>query len=345
MQKARKYGLLEDIAMKVWDLHCDTLSELRYGENDHRPIGFERNHLQLDLSRMKQGDYLLQCFAVFVNLNRDRNDPLKAFMEEADIFYRLLEEFPEDLMQVRTAEDVRALPSSGKIGAMLTIEEGAVCLDDVRVLRNLYRLGVRMMTLTWNHPNGLAWPNEVPGDAYHVWPSTPVTDRGLTEKGIEFLAEMERLHLILDVSHLSDGGFWDVVRYSRRPFAASHSDARSICGHCRNLTDEMIRAMAERGCLIGLNYCASFLDPSLDRDHVVSRVKDMAVHAKHIMDVGGEDILALGSDFDGIEGDLEIAGAQDLPKLAEGLLREGLTQRQVEKIFCRNAMRFFEDNL
>ena len=331
--------------MKVLDLHCDTLSELRYAENDGHPISFAENQLQTDLKRMREGDYLLQCFACFVNLKRRNSHSLISCLEQVDIFYRMLEEYSDDLMLVRTPEDIRSLLPSGKIGAMLTLEEGAACMDDVRILRSLYRLGVRMMTLTWNYENGLASPNDVPGDAMNVWPCHPVTDKGLTAKGIEFLEEMERLHIILDVSHLSDGGFWDVVKYAKRPFAASHSDARSCCAHVRNLTDEMIRVMGERGCIIGLNYCASFLDPNPDREQVKSRVSDMAVHARHIMNLGGEDILALGSDFDGIEGDLELAGAQDMPKLADGLEKAGFTQREIEKIFYRNAMRFFEENL
>ena len=331
--------------MKVWDLHCDTLSELRYPENAGGHVDFYRNNLQIDLERMKQGDYLMQCFACYVNLERDKANPLKACMEMTDIFYRLLEKYPEDLMQIASPEDIKALPGSGKIGAMLTIEEGGVCMDDVRILRLMYRLGVRMMTLTWNFDNGLASPNQVPGDAATVWPCAPVTDKGLKEKGFEFLEEMERLHMIVDVAHLSDKGIWDVIGSARRPFAASHSNARSICGHARNLTDEMIRAMGEKGCLIGLNYCASFLDPRMERDKVVSRISDMALHARHIMDVGGEDILALGSDFDGIEGDLEIAGAEDMPKLSEGLAAAGFTSREIEKIFYKNAMRFFEENL
>ena len=331
--------------MRVWDLHCDTLSELRYAENDGKPLSFRKNQLQIDLERLRRGDYLLQCFACFVNLGRKKENPLVSCLEQIDIFYRLLEEYSEDLVQIRTPEDIRKLPESGKIGAMLTVEEGAVCLDDLRMLRNLYRLGVRMMTLTWNYENGLASPNIVPGDAMQVWPCEPVTDRGLTEKGRAFLEEMERLHMILDVSHLSDGGIMDVLELARRPFAASHSNARSKCGHVRNLTDEMIRKMGEKGCIVGLNYCASFLDPSADRNHIRSTIHDMAVHARYLMNLGGEDLLALGSDFDGIEGDLEIAGAQDLPKLAEGLKKEGFTEREIEKIFYKNAMRFFEENL
>ena len=347
--------------MNVWDLHCDTLSELMYAQNEGREISFENNTLQIDLERMKKGEYLLQCFACFVNLDRYRDNPLRPCMEMIDIFYRLLEQYPDDLYQVRTAGDIKKLHLSGKIGAMLTIEEGAVCLDDPGVLRNLYRLGVRMMTLTWNHENGLASPNSVPGSAAAVWPCAPVTDKGLTPRGIEFVEEMERLHMIIDVSHLSDAGFWDVAEHAKRPFAASHSNARSICPHVRNLTDEMIRVIGERGGLIGLNYCPSFVDPRVTQlnlpqqtgecgsadlsGQIRSKIADMIIHVRHLIDVGGEDIVALGSDFDGIEGDLEIAGPQDMPRLAQAMEDAGISRRQIEKIFWRNAERFFTENL
>ena len=227
--------------MKVWDLHCDTLAELRYAIRGGQPKDFARCDLMVDMDRLTRGDYLLQCFACFVNLGEEPLNPLQACLEEIDIYEQLLAEFPR-LMRVRTPEDIRALPGSGRIGAMLTVEEGGVCLDDPAVLRTLYRLGVRMMTLTWNHPNGLAHPNSVPGNADDVWPCAAVTDKGVTEQGAAFLAEMERLRMVVDVSHLSDAGFWDVVRHTTRPLAASHSNARALCGHVRNLTDEMIRA-------------------------------------------------------------------------------------------------------
>ena len=332
--------------MKVWDVHCDTLSELRYAEQAGRPKSFAQNDLMIDLTRMKQADYLLQCMACFVYLNPEREkDPLLACMEQIDIFDRLLEQYPDDLMPVRSAADIAALKTSGKIGMMLTVEEGGVCLDSPGVLRDLYRMGVRMMTLTWNFKNGLAEPNAVPGDASTVWPCAANTTGGLTPRGFEFVEEMERLHMILDVAHLSDAGIRDVLRVAKRPFAASHSNARACCPHVRNLTDEMLRAMGEKGCLIGLNYCASFLDNNPDRSHLKARITDMARHACHIMDLAGEDSLALGSDFDGIGGDLEIAGAEDMPRLAEGLVREGIPSHVVEKIFHGNAERFFAENL
>ena len=337
----------EDTELKVWDLHSDTLSELRYAENDEQRdnISFLRNNLHIDLERLKEGDYLLQCLACFVHLGREEKSPLAACLEMVDRFHRLLLEYPEDLMWVKSPADIELLPGSGKIGVMLTVEEGGVCLDDVRMLRNLYRLGVRMMTLGWNFDNGLGSPNLPYGAKSDVWPPQPETEKGLTQKGLEFVEAMNDMHMIIDVSHLSDAGFMDVARTSKMPFAASHSNARAICPHPRNLTDEMIRTMGEKGCLIGLNYYGAFLDPTPDRSQVTSRISDMIIHARHIMDVGGEDILALGSDFDGIDGELELKGAQDMPKLAQGMEQAGFSQELIEKIFYKNAMRFFKENL
>ena len=326
--------------MKVFDLHCDTLSELRRGKVEGSPLSFSSSPLMIDLKKLQEGDYLLQCFACFVDLAREDN-PLSACLEMVDVFYELLADYPS-LMQVKSPEDLRVLPSSGKIGAMLTVEEGGVCLGKEEILRDLYRLGVRMMTLTWNHENELAYPNQVPGQIHNLWPSTPETEKGLKEAGYAFLSEMERLHMIVDVSHLSDKGIWDVLSVSTRPFAASHSSARALCAHPRNLPDEMIRAMAEKGCLIGVNYCPSFLT---EEDPPVSRMRDIVAHARHILKVGGEDILALGSDFDGITGELEVKDASCMPLLAEAFLKDGFTPREVEKIFYQNALRFFTENL
>ena len=329
--------------MKVWDLHCDTLSELRYAENDGRSLSFANNDLQMDLERMKQGDYLLQCFACFVNLGRKNENPLVSCMEMIDIFYRLLDEYAEDLVMIRTPEDIRALPGSGKIGAMLPVEEGGVCLDDIRILRNLYRLGVRMMTLTWNHENGLAWPNSVPGNAYNVWPCSPVTDHGLTMKGFEFVEEMERLHMILDVSHLSDGGFWDVARLAKKPFIASHSNCRALNPHPRSLTDEMIRALADRGGVMGLNFLPGFLTADTEETHC--SVDALAAQLRHRINTGGLECAAIGTDFDGISGTFEIPSAGHMPELFDGLLKRGFTPYELDRISFRNVERVFRDTI
>ncbi len=177
-------------------------------------------------------------------------------LEEIDVFKRIMAEYPDSIAPVYTAADIRKNAEAGKISGMLTVEEGGCCKGSLGVLRRMYELGVRMMTLTWNHDNELASPAGKPRRAA----GGPDPRRGLTETGFAFLAEMERLHIIVDVSHLSDRGFWDIVEHGTRPFAASHSNCRALCPHTRNLTDAMIRALAEKGGIAGLNYYAAFLD-------------------------------------------------------------------------------------
>ena len=134
--------------------------------------------------------------------------------------------------------------------------------------------------------------------------------KGLKEKGFEFIAEMERLGMVIDVSHLSDAGFWDIYNNTTKPFVASHSNARAMNPHVRNLTDDMIRAFGERGCITGLNYCGAFLNDRGDvGNDAESRIEDMVRHVKYITNLGGIDVMALGSDFDGIGGRLDLADA------------------------------------
>ena len=333
--------------MKVFDLHCDTLSELRRAEMRGDGQTFAHNNGHIDLEKLEKGDYMLQCFAAFVNLADPTPgaDPLVTALEEIDVFKRMMERYSDRIAPVYRPEDIRKNAEAGKISGMLTIEEAGCCKGSLGVLRRMYELGVRMMTLTWNHENELASPNVVPGNG-PIWPCMPNTETGLKEKGFEFLAEMERLHIIADVSHLSDKGFWDIAEHSTRPFAASHSNCRALSPHNRNLTDEMIRALAEKGGIAGLNYCASFVDadsahPKLCR----STVERLAKHAAHFKQVGGIEVISLGSDFDGIGGQHELETAADMPLLAEALRREGFTEDEVEAIYWRNAYRFFKNNL
>ena len=328
--------------MKVWDLHCDTLSELRRAEKNGTPASFAHNDLHIDLQKLKKGDYMLQCFAAFVNLG-DKTpgaDPLVTALEEIDVFKRIMEKYPEDIAPVYQPSDIRKNAAEGKISGMLTIEEGGCCKGSLGVLRRMYELGVRMMTLTWNHENELASPQRNPGGVL-----VPQTEKGLTGKGFEFLAEMERMHMIVDVSHLSDKGFWDIVEHGTRPFAASHSNCRALAPHTRNLTDEMIRVMAEKGGLVGLNYCAGFLDDQPSPDLCRSTTALMAKHAAHFKQVGGIEIIGLGSDFDGIPTNPALPGAEAMPVLWDRLKTAGFTENQLDGIFWGNVMRVYRDAL
>lgn len=330
--------------MKVFDMHCDTLMAIHQSRYLKNPKKFGENDLQVDLNKLIKGDYLLQCMAAFVQL-QETEDPLVTVLEEIDIFYEIMQEYQYFIGQVKAFQDIEENRKQGKISAILTIEEGGVCKGNLSVLRSLYHLGVRMMTLTWNYENELGFPNRLPHSKDDVFPASADTINGLKNRGVEFIREMERLHMIVDVSHLSDAGFWDVAGCSSRPFIASHSNARSVCGHVRNLTDEMLRTMGDKGCLLGINYCAAFLDQQEDEAKCQSTVAFIADHMDYIRNVAGIDVIGLGSDYDGIGHDLEMKDASYLPLLEHELKRRGYHESDIEKIFYKNALRIFEELL
>ena len=327
--------------MKVIDFHCDVLYKARQAARKGTPLCFEKNDNQIDLQKLAKGDYLLQCFAAFVYMENNQ-DPLLYAMEEIDEFYRILNEYPDQIAQVKSWADLEANRAAGKISAMLTIEDGGCCQGSLAALRNFYRLGVRIMTLTWNFKNTLASPNTcTPGTDD---PAIPNTTDGLTKLGIEFLHEMERLGIIIDVSHLSDAGIWDVYHNTTRPFIASHSSARSVCHHARNLSDEMIRAIAERGGVAGINYCAGFLTDTPAADgHYYGTAALIADHIDHMRNVGGIDVVALGSDYDGISRRLEMPDCSYMPLLEAELRRRKYSEEDIEKVFHKNALRVLRE--
>ena len=324
--------------MKAVDLHCDTLSALRRARREGNPVDPAGNDLQIDLGKLEKGGSLLQCFAAFVFL-KGEDDPLIAALEEIDEFYDVMARFPDRIAPVKTWADLERNRAAGKISALLTLEEGGICRGNLSVLRALYALGARIMTLTWNFENELAWPNDID---MQTGATTANTANGLKERGREFVAEMERLGMILDVSHLGDAGFWDVANMATRPFIATHSNARSVCGHVRNLTDDMLRAVAEKGGVTGINFCGAFLDPG---EKPWSSAHWMGEHIEHIRSVGGIDMIALGSDYDGIERELEMYDYSRLPLLEDELHRRHFSDDEIEKIFRGNALRVLKEFL
>lgn len=329
--------------MKYIDMHCDTITRLFALEREQGGETLRENSGHLDLLRMREGNALVQCFAIFTELNREP-DPLGYARDVLALFQREMEKNRDLISQVTTAGEILQNEKEGKMSALLTIEEGAVCQGSLEILREFYEAGVRMMTLTWNYPNDLAWPNRIRMETGNL---SPETERGLTEKGFAFAEEMERLGMIIDVSHLGDKGFWDVAGCTKKPFIASHSNARSAAGHVRNMTDEMIRTLAERGGVMGINFCPAFLSGSQvgNRSGGVSRVSDMVAHMKHIRQVGGIGCIGLGSDFDGISGELEVGSPAALWKIADEMSRQGFTSSEIEAVFYGNVLRVFTEIL
>lgn len=353
---------LEEPDMKYIDMHCDTIFELQ-----KQGVSLKENDLHIDLKKLKEADSLVQNFALYVPLRElDENhkditpadkNPLKDALSLADIYYNELEANKDIIAPVFTYGDIEKNAKAGKISALLTVEEGGVCFGDLSVLRMLHRLGVRMMTLTWNFPNEIGFPNVDLSKICTLTESTTSknvppasllnkadTVNGLTETGIAFVEEMNRLGMIVDVSHLSDAGFYDVLKYSKKPFVASHSNARTICSAVRNLTDDMIKKLGEAGGVTGLNFCANFLSNPTPGKENPGTMEAVVEHAKHIVNIGGIDCLGIGSDFDGIATNKGIPNAGFMPQLFDLLKKNGFSENDLEKIFYQNVLRVYKEN-
>lgn len=325
--------------MKVIDMHCDTIFEIARLKKQGSDIGLKRNSLNIDIEKMKKGNYLLQNFAMFTPLKMV-DDPLDHVQQLIDTFYNEIEKNKDEIGMVKSFQDIEENVKNHKMSAMLTLEEGAVINQNLAYLRNYYRLGVRMITLTWNYPNGIGYPNFDIEDDSHGFHQYDMQN-GLTEFGIKYVQECERLGIIIDVSHLSDAGFYDVLKYTKKPFVASHSNARALCDHARNMTDDMIRELSKRGGVMGINFASDFLCEGDEK----SRVSSMIQHIQHIINVGGIDCVGLGSDFDGIPQNLELKDASYMPLLFQGLKDAGLSEEDIEKIFYKNVLRVYKEVL
>ena len=246
--------------MKVADMHCDTILAILRGREQGKEISLCKNNLNVDLERMKKGDYLIQNFALFLDLEDSMlaGSPFRYAMKMADVFYREMEKNKDWIRPVTKYEEIEENRKNGRMSALLTLEEGEICEGDPALLRDFYRMGARMMTLTWNYPNQLGYPAKATGGEF-AGKVFSEAGYGLTARGIEFLEEMENLGMIIDVAHLNDAGIRDVLKFTKKPFVASHSNARHLCSHPRNLNDELLKAIGERGGVIGLNYYAYFL--------------------------------------------------------------------------------------
>ena len=326
----------------VFDMHCDTIHAIyRALQDENRVHGkvrekCEKNSLrencyQVDLQKMKQGGYGLQCFAIYVN-QEEHDTPVISAKKQIEIFQRKMEENSNDIRQIFTGADLLENEKAERMSALLTIEGGEACHGEIEKLHDYYEKGVRMMTLTWNYENDLAYPN-------HVRENVCETNLGLKEQGYIFIEEMERMGMMIDVSHLSDAGFFDVAAHTTRPFLATHSNARSKTDSVRNLTDEMIRIIADRGGVIGLNFCPHFLCSPGGKNREQSKISDMIRHVKQLYSVGGIECIGLGSDFDGIEGELEIKDCSQIYKLEDALVKAGFSALEIDRIFYKNVRR------
>ena len=305
----------------VFDLHCDTALTL-LGESRNEAGSLKKNQLHIDLERASKLEAYCQCFACFTTpMMQEWNklSPIVIFERELATIQREVDKNKRLISFAYSADEIEANREKGKMSAILTIEGPAGFDFDPELLDNLHQIGFRITTLGWNESNVLTGSN--------------VTGGGLTEKGREYLKEAQRLGMLVDVSHISDQGFWDIMDCTQAPIVASHSNSRALCPHSRNLTDDMFRAICQTGGVAGINQYAEFLgeQPTLDTvcDHIF-HFMELDPSGKHI---------ALGGDLDGCEQLSQgFEGIQSYPALAQRLLERGMNEENIRDIFWNNAL-------
>ncbi len=303
----------------VFDLHCDTAIGL-LGKSLRECGSLEQNDLHIDLKRAGQLPGYAQCFACYTSPESKRSiAPEELFEREMVSVLREVETHKDKIALAYSADDIVKNNENGKMSAILTIEGPAGFGYDPALLEDLYRIGFRVTTLGWNERNVLTGSHKTGG--------------GLTEQGREYVKEAQRLGMIIDVSHISDEGFWDIMEITEGPVIASHSNSRSVWNVSRNLTDDMFRAICQTGGVAGINLYAGFLG----ENPTIHTVCDHILHFMELDEDGKH--IALGGDLDGCNALPDgFTGVQDYHKLAAALMGRGLDPQAVHNIFWDNAL-------
>jgi membrane dipeptidase len=304
--------------MIIVDAHCDTALSA-YEQN----ADIIENNFHIDIKRLLETGQRVQFFAAFADPIDYRNDTLTRVLAILDEVYRAQDLYGEKFAICLSSEDIDRALKIGKVAAILSIEGGECLNGELSLLRQLYRLGVRSMLLTWNYRNQLAdGVEELHGN-------------GLSGFGRQVVAEMNRLGMIVDVSHLCDNSFRDVLEITTMPVIASHSNARSVCNNIRNLTDSQLIDIKKNGGVVGINFYTYFLN-NTDK----ATIDDVVRHIEHICSVTGENHIGIGADYDGIEHTPEgLEGTQCIPALFERLAQLNYTDELIGKIAGLNFMR------
>ncbi|MBD3414489.1 MAG: M20/M25/M40 family metallo-hydrolase [Candidatus Aminicenantes bacterium] len=316
------------------DMHCDTIGRAMRGED------LTKNNAKghIDIPKLKQGAVDLQVFACFVGPPENdlqKNKAATRAFAQIDAVHQLIKQNPEDLILVTSPNDMRQLRGNRKTGILIGIEGGYAIENDLRLLRSFYKNGVRLMTLThwlqtdWADASGDPEPKHA----------------GLTEFGNSVVREMNRLGMVIDVSHVHDETFWDVMKISDSPVVASHSCCRALSDHHRNLSDKMLKALAKNRGVIGINFLPHFLKADRTERSPETNVKTVVDHIEHVIKVTGNcDHVGLGSDFDGISSTPKgLSHAGELVHITEELVRRGYKDKDIRKILGGNFLRVFRE--
>ena len=312
--------------MRIIDMHCDTLIEgWRKPERS-----FYDGDTSINLKLLKENGSLLQFFAMYLSRNEmktmDSYDILKGIY---GYYQTQMEKYSDIIKPVYSAQDVLENEKKGLLSSLLTVEDGVFIDGKIERVQEVYDMGVRLITLMWNFENSVGFPCSDDPEA-HL--------KGLKPFGIEVVEKMNELGMIIDVSHMSEGGFYDVAKYSKKPFVASHSCARALCNHRRNLTDDQLKTLGNAGGIAGVNFECSFLKEGSN----CATYDQIIEHLLYMKDKAGIDAVGFGSDFDGIEDNGELVNYSGFKTLLERM--EGkFTYDEIDKICRGNALRVIKD--
>lgn len=313
--------------MQVFDAHCDILWKIWESYQSGNPAFsfYEKNtRLQTNYPYMENADILLQTFAIYLPEKVKGSNRFTTALTMVDLYYEKIIRNHDKIVPILNKVDIINLKKSGKRGALLSLEGADALEGSLEYFRILYRLGLRSIGLTWNYRNEAA-------DGCGEKKPT-----GLSRFGRELVSEANRLGVLLDVSHLSETGFWEVAQLSTQPIIASHSNCRAICNHPRNLTDDQIRMLIQKGGVIGL----TFVPPFVTKQEKAT-IDDFLQHIYHLVSLGAEDNMAFGSDFDGIDEPIEGLENQEKYNLLKETLLKNFSQNQVEKWLWSNWNRVY----
>ena len=345
----------------VLDTHVDTTPKL---QTDWK---FTEEHADghVDLPRLKKGGLNALFFSIYMSGNVTGPKAVNDSIERIAEVHKLAHDLPDQIVLCVTADQVRAARKQSKIAALMGMEGGHMINNSLPILRMYAALGIRYLTLT--HSVNTDWADSSGDKPKH---------NGLTDFGKDVIRELNRLGVLVDVSHVSDKTFWDALEISKAPMIASHSSCRSLCDHPRNMTDEMIKALAAKGGVIQINYHVEFLDnsaagyykkaepvyrelmekqgvqadPAKLRDQIAERIgpppkvswERIIDHIDHAVKLVGADHVGLGSDFDGAMMPEGMENVSHLPKITEALLRKGYSAPDIKKILGENLLRVLE---
>ncbi|MEA1939493.1 MAG: dipeptidase [Candidatus Caldatribacteriota bacterium] len=328
IKKKSNLSIAKQIHQKamVFDGHCDTILEII---NHGRSLGKRNSKSHLDIPKLIEGGVNVQVFAIFIEDVYKPNGALKRTLQMFDSFYHELGKNQDKISLVTNYSQIEKANKAGKICAIISIEGGEALEGDLAVLRVLYRMGIRLITLTWNQRNQIA---DGVGEAQ--------TNSGLTGFGLKVVKEMNKLGMLIDVSHLSEAGFWDVIKNSKTPIVASHSNCYALCSHPRNLKDTQIEALANKSGVIGVTFVPNFLTTEKRK----TNVEDILDNIDYLVKIGGMDCVGLGSDFDGTKTLPEnLSGADKIPNITSGLIKRGYKEREIKKILGENFLRVLKE--